>query len=100
MRDDIAHSIDSLMLPIASEMADEDMFGNWGILIHDWAGPETIVNYRNAKDRASFFDAWQEFGRRMNERHPDADPFLGCNQHRDGLYRVVAQTTAPPAAEE
>lgn len=97
MRWDIAESIDSLMLPVAQEMVDEGMFGNWGIMLHDWAGLETIVQFRTAKDRASFFESWQEFGRRMNERHPDADPFLGCSQHRDGLYNEGPRTSAPAA---
>jgi hypothetical protein len=94
-RDEIAASIDSLMRPTAQEMVDEGMFGTWGILVHDWAGRENIILYRSAKDRASFFEGWQEMGRRMNELHPDANAFMGCSRHRDGLYWQGPRTYLP-----
>lgn len=104
MREAIAASIDSLIVPTAQEMVDEGKFGQWGILVHDWAGRENIINYRSAKDRTSFFEAWQELNRRVSEKHPDADPYLGCNQHRDGLYNEGPRTYPPapemPAEEE
>jgi hypothetical protein len=95
LRDDIAASVDSLMLPIAQELVDEGVFGQWGILLHDWAGRENVINYRSAKDRTSFFEGWAELNKRMDERHPDATPYYGCNQHRDGLYIEGPRTWAP-----
>ena len=92
--------MDSLLLPTVREMVEEDAFGTWGTAIHDWAGLETILLYRTAKDRATFFESWAEFNRRVGEKHPDSDPFLGCNRHRDGLYLEGPRTSPPPPPEE
>jgi hypothetical protein len=96
LRDDIAESADSLMRPIAQELVDEGLMGAWGMLVHDWAGRENIIVYRSAKDRAGLFESGDEMNRRMSERHPDADVWHGCNQHRDGLYYHRTRTMPAP----
>lgn len=92
---DIASSVDSLWLPIARDMVEEGLYGSWGMMGHAWAGYENIIFFRTTKDQPSFFTAQEEFGRRLEEMHPDSDALHGCSAHRDAFYGVGPHTSAP-----
>ena len=80
--------IDSLSVPIWNEIMNEGMLMGWGQLNHEWGDEWNCNFYYIAKDKESFFAAWDEFVKRMGERHPDAwkEMIPAFQAHKDNVY--------------
>ena len=80
--------VDSLMAPIWNEIMDEGMIMGWGQLNHEWGDEWNCNFYYVAKDKESFFKAWDEFVKRMGERHPGAWATVtpSFKAHKDNIY--------------
>ena len=91
--------VDSLMAPIWNEIMNEGMIMGWGQLNHEWGDEWNCNFYYSAKDKESFFAAWDEFIKRMSERHPGAwaKVIPSFYAHKDNIYyfqqRHIAQPT-------
>ena len=75
--------IDSLSVPIWNEIMNEGMLIVWVQLNHE-GGDEWTCNFY----KESFFAAWDEFVKRMGERHPDAwkEMIPAFQAHKDNVY--------------
>lgn len=80
--------IQSLAMPIWQELVDEEMIASYGHFIHAWASEWNVGVYTVAEDIPAVLAAVDEFGRRMEERNPDAANTFAeaCPEHRDGFY--------------
>src|SRR3972149_3775629 len=64
--------IDSIFAPILNKLVDEGFFFGWGQFNHAW-GDEWNVNFWYVtKDVASFYAGWNDYVKRVGERHPGA----------------------------
>lgn len=96
--DRVAKISDSLAKPIAQELVNEGRLINFGMLVHDWADEWNVVFYYTARDKPTFFAAWQEFLSRFSQRHPNAPPLTDfCADHRDNIYAAQFATTPAPS---
>jgi len=93
--------IDSLTTPIWEEIMNEGMLFSWGQLNHEWGDEWNCNFYYIAKDKESFFAAWDEFVKRMSERHPDAWSELipSFQAHKDNIYYFQQYHNAEPNEE-
>jgi hypothetical protein len=92
--DNIAQATDSVAVPIAQELVDENKVRNYFTLLHDWGDEWSFVVGWVVEDRVAFFSAWEEWFSRLNERHPDFFPwfFERCTDHKDNIYRLGPET--------
>lgn len=90
--------IDSLTVPIWQELMDEGMLMGWGQLNHEWGDEWNCNFYYVAKDKDAFFAAWNEFVKRMGERHPDAwkEMIPAFQAHKDNIYYFQQWHNAEP----
>ncbi len=91
----LAQVVDSLVTPIAQELVSEGKLMSFGMLAHDWGDEWNVVFYYTAENKAAFFEAWAEMGRRYIGRHPDA-PLLSdfcTGEHKDNIYTLRTVTT-------
>ena len=81
-------AVDSLTAPIWNELMSEGMIMGWGQLNHEWGDEWNCNFYYVAKDKESFFKAWDEFIKRMGERHPGAWGKVtpSFSAHKDNIY--------------
>jgi len=93
--------IDSLTAPIWEEIMNEGLLFGWGQLNHEWGDEWNCNFYYIAKDKESFFAAWNEFVKRMGERHPDAWKKLipSFKAHKDNIYYFQQWHNAEPTEE-
>ena len=89
--------VDSIFTPILKELVDEKMIYSFGQFNHNW-GDEWNVNFwYTAKDMASFDKFWDEYVKRVRERHPNA--FGGVTKyfqaHKDNIYYIRNQYSGP-----
>ncbi|MFQ5679729.1 MAG: hypothetical protein ACE5HP_09770 [Gemmatimonadota bacterium] len=86
--------IESLQMPIWQELVDEGMIASYGHFIHSWASEWNVGVYTVAQDIPAVLAAVEEFGRRMEERNPDAANAFAeaCPAHRDGFYTFGPRT--------
>ncbi len=86
--------IENLEIPIWDELVDEGMVQSYGYFFHSWASEWNVGIYTIAADIPAILSATEEFGNRMQERHPDADGGLNqvCPHHRDGFYTLGPRT--------
>lgn len=89
--------VDSVFTPILKELVDEGMIYSFGQFNHNW-GDEWNVNFwYTAKDMAAFDKFWDEYVKRVRERHPDA--FGGVTKyfqaHKDNIYTIRGQYPPP-----
>jgi hypothetical protein len=86
--------IESIGIPIWEELIEEGMIENYGHFIHSWASEWNVGIYTVAEDIPAVLAAVEEFGRRLDERHPDSENLFGeaCPAHRDGFYTFGPRT--------
>lgn len=74
--------------PIMSELREEGMIQDWGLLTHAWGDEYNFNFYMIAESHGAWLAAWQEMMRRMNERHEGwVDEVSNyCTFHKDNLY--------------
>jgi hypothetical protein len=91
--------VDSLTSPIWQEIMDEGMLMGWGQLNHEWGDEYNCNFYYVAKDKESFFTAWDEFVKRMSQRHPDAwsEMIPAFQAHKDNIYFFQQWHNAEPS---
>lgn len=103
---DINAGIEAINLPVYQALVDEGLIISWGTYWHEWADEWNFHIYTVAEDKASFFEAFAEAGRRIGEIVEDegtwddqqlsmeADWIVGeyCTEHKDGIYLLGAQT--------
>jgi hypothetical protein len=90
--------VDSITVPILQELVDEGMLAGFGQFNHAW-GDEWNVNFWYvAKDMASFNAAWNEFVKRVSERHPGTFGAMvkHFKAHKDNMYVIRNQYQAAP----
>ena len=70
------------------------MVNSYGHFIHAWASEWNVGIFTVAESIEAVIAATEEFGNRMQERHPDADNGLNqaCPSHRDGFYVMGPRT--------
>jgi hypothetical protein len=93
---------DSVFSPILKELTDEGFIYGYGQFNHAW-GDEWNVNFwYDAKDMESFSKFWSEYVKRVGERHPGvwAATVKYFQAHKDNMYVIRNQYSAPPMAEE
>jgi hypothetical protein len=87
---------DSIVTPIYQELVDEGEILSWGMMTHQWGDEWNVIFYTTAADTPSFRTAFEEAGRRMQERHPDLTPLAEyCLKHKDNIYTLETSTEAP-----
>lgn len=81
---------DSLAAPVLDELVDEGLLYGWGVLTHAWGDEYNYNIYYIAKDHASFVKAFDEFVKRMGERHPDSwrKVVQHLKAHKDNMYSI------------
>lgn len=86
--------METMEIPIWNELADEGMVESYGHFFHAWASEWNVGIYTVAESIEAILAATEEFGNRMQERHPDADAGLNqvCPAHRDGFYFLGPST--------
>jgi hypothetical protein len=94
---DIAQAYDSIARPIEEELVAEGKMVGAGLFFHNWGDEWNVNYYRLGQDRTSLFEAIEEVGRRIQERHPDApNLFEVCSAHKDNIYFWGPRTAPPP----
>jgi hypothetical protein len=90
----VGEQMETMEIPIWDEMVDEGMVESYGHFIHAWASEWNVGIYTVAESIEAILAATEEFGNRMEERHPDADNGLNqaCPSHRDGFYFLGPRT--------
>lgn len=85
----IAATTDSVLRPIWQELVDEGQLQSAGMFNHEWGDEWNVGFYYVADDKQTFFGAWDEFMRRMQEGHPDLPSLTEyCGEHRDNIYML------------
>ena len=93
----IAATYDSLVRPIEQELVNEGLMYGAGMFFHQWGDEYNVNWYRLGQDRDQVFDALDEIGARMEQRHPDAPNQLQkCMAHKDNIYWWGPRTSPPP----
>lgn len=91
--DDIVTDDREVFLPAAQASVNEGHGYMAGAMTHAWADEWTYVLWRTAKDVPALLAFADDTGNRIEDDDPA--PTIAC-RHRDNLYRMVAQTQAPP----
>lgn len=86
--DAVIEQMETMEIPIWQELVDEGMVDSYGHFFHAWASEWNVGIYTVADDIEAVLAATEEFGNRMQERHPNANDGLNqaCPAHRDGFY--------------
>ena len=94
--------IETMEIPIWDELVDEGMVQSHGHFVHAWASEWNVGIFTVAESIEAVLAATEEFGNRMEERHPDADNGLNqlCPAHRDGFYFMGPRTGMDEEGEE
>jgi hypothetical protein len=81
---------DTYITPIFEEMRQAGEIRSWGFLDHAWGDEWNFNFYVITENRETFFNAWNSFMRRAEERHPGIGLEFAslCTMHRDNLYVV------------
>ncbi len=94
---EIGRLADSLDVPIMQELVNEGKIDAFGTDFHAWADEWNYIRWHVAPSYNAFFEAWTEYGRRMQARHPNAPNILTwCPEHKDAIYTQGPQTTPRP----
>lgn len=96
----IQRTNDSLFTPIVQELVNEGKLLGAGTAYHAWGDEWNVVVWYTAPNHQSFFDAFDEMFRRMQQRHPTVitQQMAWCTDHKDNMYRMGRSTTAAPSA--
>lgn len=86
--------METMEIPIWDELVGEGMVESYGHFVHAWASEWNVGIYTVAESIEAVLAATEEFGNRMEERHPDAEYGLNqmCPSHRDGFYTFGPRT--------
>jgi len=81
---------DSLFVPILSELVDEGKLLSYGLLDHAWGDEWNYNVYYVTKDHAAFIEFFNEYVKRVTEKHPDALPKVISliKAHKDNMYSI------------
>lgn len=95
--DPTMEQIETMEMPIWNELVAEGMVMSYGHFVHAWASEWNVGIYTVAASIEDVLAATEEFGSRMEERHPDAALGLNevCPAHRDGFYLMGPSTDDP-----
>lgn len=89
---------DSVFVPILKEFVDEGLIRSFGFFNHSWGDEWNVNIWYTAKDMASFEKFWDEYVKRVNERHPGS--FAATTKyfqaHKDNIYTIRNQYPLPP----
>lgn len=87
---DVLNQGDSLAAPILDELVNEGLLYGWGVLTHAWGDEYNYNIYYIAMDHAAFVKAFDEFVKRMGERHPDSwrKVVQHLKTHKDNMYSI------------
>ncbi len=80
--------VDSVFSPILNTLVDEGKLSGWGQLNHAWGDEWNLNFWYSAKDIETFHKFWDEYVKRVSEKHPDAfGNTVGYFQaHKDNIY--------------
>jgi hypothetical protein len=81
---------DSITVPILDELKSEGRLLGFGQLNHFWGDEWNVNVYYITEDHASFVAFWEEFTKRMGERHPGAFSKIASyfQAHKDNMYFI------------
>ncbi len=84
--------VDTTVAPVLNELVAEGRLHGWGLLEHSWGDEWNWNLFYTATSHRAFLDAFDEFARRVSQRHPTAFERLVsyCTDHRDNIYGVHA----------
>lgn len=93
--------IDSIGVPVLQELVDEGMLAGFGQFNHVWGDQWNVNFWYVAEDMASFSAAWDEYIKRVGERHPGSFASIveHFQAHKDNMYEIQYQYPVPPAKE-
>ena len=95
----IAATTDSVLRPIWQDLVDQGRLQSAGSFMHEWGDEWNVGFYYVAPDKQTFFAAWEEYFRRLQEEHPDLPSLTEyCDEHRDNIY-TLGPTTDPASGE-
>lgn len=88
--DKVNAAADSVFGPILNELVTEGKLLGWGILEHGWGDEWNWNVWYSVANHRAFLDFWQEYVRRLNQRHPGWFARYGtlCTDHKDNIYSV------------
>jgi len=92
---DIVAAVDSISRPVYMAMKEEGLVISWGTYFHDWADEWNVNFYTVTEDKAAFFAAQAEAGRRIEAIvGPDAPSPVAdyCTSHKDGIFVLGPRT--------
>ncbi len=96
---EVNNLVDSIFAPILNELVDEGMLDGWGQFNHAWADEWNLNFWYVTKDMSSFDAFWNEYVKRVSDRHPDAfgSVVKYFKAHKDNMYIIRNQYSGPPA---
>ena len=82
--------LDSITVPILDELKSEGKLLGFGQLNHFWGDEWNVNLYYITEDHASFVAFWDEFIKRIGEKHPDAFSKIASyfQDHKDNMYYI------------
>jgi len=81
---------DSITVPILDELKSEGKLLGFGQLNHFWGDDWNVNVYYVTEDHASFVVFWDEFTKRISEKHPGAFLKIASyfQAHKDNMYSI------------
>jgi hypothetical protein len=81
---------DSITVPILDELKSEGILLGFGQLNHYWGDEWNVNVYYVTEDHASFVAFWDEFTKRIGEKHPGAFSKIASyfQAHKDNMYYI------------
>jgi hypothetical protein len=81
---------DSITVPILDELKSEGKLLGFGQLNHFWGDEWNVNVYYVTEDHASFVVFWDEFTKRISEKHPGAFSKIASyfQAHKDNMYSI------------
>ncbi|MDX1700340.1 MAG: hypothetical protein R3250_06960 [Melioribacteraceae bacterium] len=82
--------LDSITVPIMTELIDEGKLIGWGQLNHAWGDEWNLNLYYITESHGAFIEFWNEFVKRISERYPDiwGEWAPKLQAHKDNMYFV------------
>ena len=81
---------DSITVPILDELMSEGKLAGFGQLNHFWGDEWNVNVYYITEDHAAFVVFWDEFTKRISEKHPGAFSKIASyfQAHKDNMYYI------------
>ena len=77
-------------VPVLEELKEEGKLVNFGLMTHAWGDEWNYNFYVIAKSHEEFVATWDEYIKRMSDRHPDllGEWISRIKAHKDNMYTV------------